>query len=94
MNVLQEADQIIHGDRNKTYGHPLDNHTCTAEMWSAYLSRRLRTKIELTAEDVCWLNVLQKVSREANLSKRDNSVDVCGYVGNVEMIQEERARRT
>ena len=93
MSVLEEAEEIIHGDRNRYYGHPLDTHGCTAAMWSAYLSRCYRTDIILTPEDVCWMNVLQKVSREANKANRDNMIDAAEYVGNVEMIQQERERR-
>lgn len=96
MNILQEADKIIHGDRNEQYGHPIDNHGTTAAFWNVYLAAlRRRGKTELGPEDVCWLNVLQKVSREATTGagKRDTEVDVAGYAGNAEMIREERARR-
>ena len=94
MNILEAANSIIHGERNLAYGHPLDNHGCTALMWSSYLFRRFGLPINLSAEDVCWLNILQKVSREANAEGRDNMIDVAGYAGNVEMIQEERAKRS
>lgn len=93
MNVLQEADTIINGPRQSAYGHPFDNHTCTAQMWSAYLTRRIGFSVELSPEDVCWLNVLQKVSRQANKPKRDNVVDTIGYAACVEMIDEERKMR-
>ena len=85
MNILQEADGIVNGDRQKFYGHPSDNHGCTALMWSGYLSRRYNMKIELDVRDVCWLNALQKISRDANAPKRDNLVDVAGYAANIEM---------
>ncbi len=90
---LDEAAEIVNGDRNKFYGHPLDNHGCTADMWSAYLSRRFGVSVLVTPEDVCVLNILQKTSREANMPKRDNLVDIIGYSLNVEMIEDERARR-
>lgn len=96
-NILQEADEIIHGDRNKQYGHPLDNHGTTAEFWNIYIEAlQRRGKTKLTAEDVCWFNVLQKVSREATTGamKRDTEVDVAGYAGNVEMIRDERLLRS
>jgi hypothetical protein len=96
MNILQEADKIIHGDRNEQYGTPLDNHGTTAAFWNTYLAAlRRRGKVDLDAEDVCWLNVLQKISREATTGaqKRDTAVDVAGYAGNVEMVREEKARR-
>jgi hypothetical protein len=85
MNILQEADNIVNGDRQKFYGHPSDNHGCTALMWSGYLSRRYGIPINLDVRDVCWLNALQKISRDANSPKRDNLVDVAGYAANIEM---------
>lgn len=87
-NYLQIADEIIHGPRNRAYGHPLDNHTRTAQMWGAYLG------IALTAEQVCDMNAIQKVSRNATGQDHpDNDIDVAGYMGNKEMIREERLKR-
>lgn len=87
-SVLAEADEIVNGARQDTYGHPADNHGCTAEMWTAYLNRKYDLDLDLDARDVCWLNVLQKISRDAHLEKRDNLVDVVGYVANIEIIDD------
>ena len=87
ISVLCEAARITSGDRNKYYGHPRDNHGCTAEMWQSYLSRKLGTDVELDARDVCMLNILQKVSRDANMPYRDNLVDICGYARNAELVE-------
>lgn len=86
--ILAEAAKVVNGDRQHHYGHPADNHGCTAAMWSAYLSRKYRAPITLDAEDVCWLMVLQKISRQANRPKDDNLVDAVGYILNIEMIHE------
>jgi hypothetical protein len=94
MSVLTEAENLIHGARNSDYGHPLDNHTATADLMSAYLSRKHGVSVKMDAEDVCIFNVLQKVSRLANTpGHRDSLVDIGGYVGCVEMIQDERKAR-
>jgi len=85
--VLEEAAGITTTDRHETYGHPLDNHDRTADFWSTYLD------MEITAEDVCWMMMLVKVSREMHAPSRDNIVDVCGYARNIEMIQDEREER-
>lgn len=86
-SVLEEAQRIIHGDRQNDYGHPSDNHGRTADLWRAYLrSRGIHT--DLNAEDVCWMNVLQKISRRVHAPRRDSLTDVAGYVGNIEMIEE------
>ena len=92
-SVLDEAATIVNGDRQTHYGHPYDNHGCTAALWTAWLNRRHGVAVELTAEDVCWLNILQKTSREANAEKRDNVIDTVGYAVNIDMIQAERKRR-
>jgi Domain of unknown function (DUF6378) len=92
MNILEEADHITSKDRQKDYGHPLDNHTQTAEMVTAFLKRKL--KEPLTAEDVCMIQILLKISRYSHAPKRDTLIDIPGYARNIEMIQEERRRRS
>lgn len=92
-DMLAEAAQLVSVERQEKYGHPLENHTATAEMWRAYVQRKYGVKLPFDAEDVCWMNVLQKVSREANSPQRDNRVDVAGYAANVEMVIVERERR-
>lgn len=85
--LIEQAQVVVSGDRQRDYGHPRDNHGCTAIMWSAWLSRKYDMPIEIDAQDVCFMNVLQKVSREANASKSDNSVDIVGYVLNAAMCK-------
>lgn len=92
--LLKEAKKIVSGERQKDYGHPAENHECTATMWQAYMKRRievfLRTDREfwISAQDVCNLNILQKMSREANIHTDDNDVDIIGYLLNKAMIEE------
>ncbi len=84
-SVLQEADRITQ-ERGEVYGPPIENHSCTAELVLAYLKRKYGTA-SFDAEDVCWFNVLQKISREANQSKRDNRVDIAGFVKNLDEVR-------
>jgi hypothetical protein len=84
MGIAHEASDTVHA-RMETYGPPIENHGCTAELWSAWLHRRFGVRLDLTAPDVCWLNVLQKLSREANLPQRDNAVDVIGFAINADL---------
>lgn len=86
-SILAEAAAVVHGDRRKDYGTPLENHTRTAKLWSAYLG------VDVTAEDVCMLNALQKISRQKHAPKRDNLVDLAGYAANVEIIENERKQK-
>jgi hypothetical protein len=89
LTILDEAARVTSTDRNDAYGHPRINHGCTAEMISAYLSRKYGTRIPFDADDVCVANILQKVSRLAHTPRhRDSLVDIAGYARNVEMMGE------
>lgn len=84
-SILEEAQRLIHGQRNKDYGHPRDNITHTAELFSAYLG------IEVSALDVTMLMVLLKMSRLhiGGVYHRDSIVDIAGYAGVAERVYEE-----
>lgn len=77
IDVLAEALQVVK-DRGASYGPPSVNHARTAALWSAYLG------VPITPRQVCMLNILQKISRDANKPKRDNLVDVAGFAWNAE----------
>jgi hypothetical protein len=84
-NVLQEAERIIYGDREKTYGSPSKNLLRIAEMWNAYLGE----ESGLTAQDVCVMMILLKSARLANTpGHRDSVVDICGYAALIERCDE------
>ena len=86
-SILEEAKRIVHGDRGENYGHPLEDFSRTAKIWSAILG------IEVTAEQVALCMVGVKISREVNRPKRDNIVDGAGYFETLDMVKKERARR-
>jgi len=72
--ILENAIKHTCGDRDAEYGSPADNLTITAKLWSAYL------RIDLSAEDVAWLNVLQKMSRTFHgNAKPDTYEDAAAY---------------
>lgn len=85
--ILQEADRIVSHDRGQDYGHPLDDFSKTALMWSAIFG------IDVQPEQVPLAMIAVKISRELNRPKRDNLVDVAGYAKTLDMVHEERARR-
>lgn len=85
--VTQEADRLVSGDRGSSYGHPLDDFSKTAVLWSVILG------VRVTAEQVAKCMAQVKVSRELNRHKRDNLVDECGYVKCLDMVIDERIRR-
>ena len=89
MSVLKEANAIIYGDREKTYGHPSKNLRTIATMWTAYLTARKHSET-VTPKDVAAMMVLVKVARFANdPDHRDNLVDMCGYAALIERCDEQ-----
>lgn len=86
--ILQEAAQLTAGARNESYGHPLDDYTRTAGMWSAFLG------VEVTAEQAQLMMCMVKISRLRNSPRhRDSLVDLAGYARTYEMTLEERGKR-
>jgi hypothetical protein len=95
---MTSADHLAHVQalvrvRQAQNGVPALNHGCTAALWSAYWSRKLGMGITVTKEDVIWLNILQKISREASNSLPDNADDVVGYVLNLWSLDEPQGPR-
>ena len=87
-SIIEEAMQIIEGDREQTYGSPDVNLKRIAFFWQTYLANKTRLNdIEITAEDVCWMMVLMKLSRQLHQSKRDNMVDAIGYIALIDKIR-------
>lgn len=85
--ILQEAQRLVHGDRQTDYGHPLDDFSKTATMWAAILG------FPVSAEQVGLCMIAVKISRQCNRPKRDNLTDAAGYAATVQMVIEERERR-
>jgi hypothetical protein len=79
MNILEEANGLVHGDRNKDYKHPHVDYSCTAAMWRSLIQRRYGLDVPLTPDFCCLLMIAVKLSREAGKHKRDNLVDAAGY---------------
>lgn len=79
--VLQEADALIHGDRNAQYGNPNQDFQRTADMWTALLQYKLQDGQRILAKDVAWMMMLLKASRAQHSNKRDHYVDAAGYAG-------------
>jgi len=83
MNILDEAKEIIYGDREKTYGHPSVNLDNIAKFWSVYLKK------DVNAQDVATMMVLLKLARMMNQpDHRDSLVDSVGYLALIERIKE------
>lgn len=81
LEIFKRVNKIVK-DRGVYYGHPMQNHQRTADLWSAYLG------IKISTRQVCILNSLQKISRDAHVRKPDNIDDIIGYMANIAMIEQ------
>lgn len=84
-SILLEAEHLVHGDRNKDYGPPIEDFTRSAKMWSAILG------IEVRPEQIPLCMIAIKLSRECNRPKRDNMVDIAGYAETCEWTKADLA---
>lgn len=85
--VLAEAQQIIYGDREETYGDPGKNLRHIAEQWNLYLQQKYGiTATHISAEDVCYMMADLKKCRQLHKPKRDNVVDGIGYLALTERL--------
>jgi hypothetical protein len=73
-NIVNEALQLIHGDRQEAYGDAKENNSRIAALWSAYLG------LNVTAVDVAKMMVLLKLSRSRQRYHKDNYVDAVAYL--------------
>lgn len=85
--LLQQAHEIIHGDREQTYGDPGKNLRNIASYWSIHLSATTGVEIVLTPQDVCGMMILLKQARLANTpNHRDSLMDIAGYAGLQDLV--------
>jgi hypothetical protein len=86
-DIASFAANLVTGDRQDSYGHPLDDFTRAGKIWEAILG------VPVSAEQVALCMVGIKISRQTNTPKLDNVVDGIGYFLTLAMVQEERAVR-
>jgi len=84
VSIALEAYKLVVGARQEYYGHPLDDFTRTAKIWSAILG------IEVTAEQVGLCMIGVKIARQVNHEKIDNLIDIAGYAETLNLISEKR----
>jgi hypothetical protein len=81
-SILTEADSIMNGERAQDYGE--NSLPRVAQYWSTYLGK------DVTGRDVANLMILLKVAREGHAVKRDNHVDIAGYVALADQLEPRR----
>jgi Domain of unknown function (DUF6378) len=77
--VLDDAKTAVVGERNKSYGPPVDNFNRIVAYWEAHMEMTERpTKFK--PEDVAVFMILAKLARLAETpAHRDSIVDIAGY---------------
>lgn len=87
--LLHRAEALINGDRQMDYGDKLENFSQIANLWTATLGRKLTQ--EITPEDVALCMIQVKIARLAKSpDHKDSILDVAGYAGCYDKLQEER----
>lgn len=84
--ILEEAAELVDGDRQTAYGHPYDDASRFIGAFNSLFADHLSRPLEL--KHWALIQILIKLSREINMSKRDNMVDTAGYARTVEKITE------
>ena len=79
--VLLEANELINGPRQASYGPPSQDFQRTADMWTGLLQYNLKKGYRIRAQDVAWMMVMLKASRAQHSDSRDHYVDAGGYAG-------------
>lgn len=80
-SVLEEAQELIFGDRAKSYGSADANFRRIATGWGVILGTTI------TPEQVGLCMTWLKIARQVGKPNRDNLVDAAGYLGCVEKVQ-------
>ena len=71
--MFKILENTTHSERSSDYGPPIEHHTLTAKLWSAWLG------VEILPEQVSVLFILDKLSRLHHAEKQDTILDIAGY---------------
>lgn len=72
-SILQEAEEIVNGDRKESYGDAKTSFDNIASGWSVIAGK------EITGHQVALMMAWLKIVRENNQHKKDNLLDLAGY---------------
>lgn len=89
VTILEEANDLINGERARQYGSAEDSFNNIADYWSVYINRLVRqaylddtpVPVMLSSYDVANMMMLMKISRAQKRHHRDSYVDIAGYAG-------------
>jgi hypothetical protein len=74
-SACQEGVDLVQGARQDEYGEPGECYRKVGQMWGIMLQVG-----DIPAATVAMMMVVLKLGREMNKHKRDNLVDMAGYV--------------
>ena len=77
--ILDDAKDACYGERHADYGHPREDFTRTAILWTGLLQHLMADGEFITPEDVARCMIGVKLARDVHSPKRDNRVDMAGY---------------
>jgi hypothetical protein len=88
-DILQEASELINGERAKTYGPVTENFQRIADLFVAYIGVD-DVPLTLDSYDVANLMILVKLARIKNAGyHRDSYADIAGYAALAEKVHDE-----
>jgi hypothetical protein len=85
MNILDQANELVNGDRQDDYGDPHTNHQRIADLWTTYIEGSASDRDGIServvnATDAAVMMILVKVARlMQSPNHRDTWVDIAGY---------------
>lgn len=90
-NILEIANSLVNGKRDKEYGPPHKNFQDIADIVSVLLRTRYGVDVRITADFAAILMCAVKLTREAHLPKEDNRIDLAGYALVLDKCAKEQA---
>jgi len=81
VNILNEAADLIVGQRQQDYGTPDENFQRLADLVNIVIKKNLETNTPLSPRQMADILILLKVARTINTPTHDSYVDIAGYAG-------------
>lgn len=81
-DLLKEAILLIEGDRDASYGEPVQDFARIAALWTVLFGAKLKDGEAFTSHEVAMALIVLKLSRLCHSpGKQDNWTDIAGYAG-------------
>ena len=77
--ILTAAANAVCGERNNSYGPPVEDFAPQAAMIAAYLTRSNGYSVNVTGSDIAAIMIFVKLGRQSHAARSDNWLDIAGY---------------